>query len=63
MSYFMSSTVLGEINMAASANATNLTVSFLPCGALTVKSTVGKKETLDNTWPFLCIVSSHSTLR
>lgn len=49
--------------MAASAKATNLTVSFLPCGALTVESIVGKKQTLDNTWPFLCIVPSHSTLR
>jgi len=61
--YFMSNRVHGESNMATSAKATNLTVSFLPCGALTVKSIVGKKETLDNTWPFLCIVPSHSTLR
>lgn len=62
MSYFMSTSSLGESNMAASAKATNPTVSFLPYGALTVKSIVGKKETLHNIWPFLYIVPSHSAL-
>lgn len=63
MSYFMYSTVLGESNMAVSAKATKLAVSFLPFSALTVKSIVGKKETLDNTGLFLYAMPSHSTIR
>lgn len=56
--YFMSNSVHGESNMAAPAKATNLTVSFLPCGALTVKSIVGKKETLGLS-SALCLVTQH----
>lgn len=62
MSYFMYSTMLGESNMAASARATKLTVSFLPFSALTLKSIVGKKATLDNTGLFLYAMPSHSAI-